>query len=403
MKRKLIFSIVGVASVALLALTYLIMTGERGLSGRSQIERDLHVIRLGADATQNLGWNPVGLDAVFEHAATLSSDTLMVVTKGQTVGAFGDLEKPLNTHSMRKAFLSAVVGQHLGSGPKQIQLESSLQELGIDDTPGPLSTLQKQATVLHLLKSTSGINHGAAASLGLTADNQRRLGNSENKPGSIWAYSNWDYNALTTIFETQTATPIADAFKKGIADPTGMQDVGDDTVSYIAEPKLSIHKAASFRMSARDLAKFGQLYLDKGRIDGAHIIPAGWIDRITQDFTKTGRDDMRWGHGYLWWIPGPETGLPGGTFMAWGLGNQAVIVIPEWETVVIHQSDTTEFLKRLIPMITIDGMQTEKALEQLLLSCRNRANRNTEYCVEHRFIGRREFATLINLIGNARL
>ena len=248
----------------------------------------------------------------------------------------------------------------------------------------------------------SGINHPAAAAGGLVADIQRRLGSTQNEPGTVWAYNNWDYNTLTTIFETRTGLKVGEAFRNEIARPAGMQDYTVSAVTYISAPDLSRHKAAAFRMSARDLASFGQLYLNKGRAKDQQIIPASWVDRITTDFARTGRDDLRWGHGYLWWITSPKTGLPEGSFWAWGLGNQALFIIPAWDTVVVHQSDTTEFLKRFIPMITKEGQQGEAAIEKLVLSCIEQANRKSEFCVEHRFMTRREFEKLVSLIAKAR-
>jgi hypothetical protein len=401
-KRKVLLWVFGLIVLMTTVLIYLVQTGERGLSARSQPSRVLDVMRMGAAESKSLGWSPERLNEVFTYASTLSSDTLMIVTKGRTVGAFGDLKKLHNVHSIRKAILSALVGQHVGPGTKQIRLDATLQDLGIDDTPGSLSNLQKQVRVEHLLKSTSGINHPAAAGGGFVTETKRLLSHGENKPGTRWAYNNWDYNVLTTIFETRTGTKIAEGFKTTIAQPTGMKDFRTDAVSYINAPERSQHKAAIFRMSARDLTKFGQLYLEKGWFNDKQIIPVQWIDRITTDFTETGRDDLRWGHGYLWWIPAPEVGLPKGSYWAWGLGNQAVFVIPAWDTVITHQSDTTEFLERFIPMIT-SGQEAETAIEQLILSCIKRENRKSEYCIEHRFTTRREFQKLISLVISARL
>jgi CubicO group peptidase (beta-lactamase class C family) len=162
--------------------------------------------------------------------------------------------------------LSAIVGQHVGTGPNQINLESTLAELGINDKPIPLTPLQQQAKVLHLIKSTSGINHPAAAEGGLMErDKDKRLGHKPNPPGTVWAYNNWDYNALTTIFEQETGLTIYEAFKEGIAEPLEMQDFNEKSVYYEYEKELSMHPKAGFKMSARDLAKFGQLYLNKGK------------------------------------------------------------------------------------------------------------------------------------------
>ena len=403
MKRRIVISLICLFAALAAIITYLLMTGERGISSRAQPTRSLDITRLDDSTAQGLGWDSSGLDAVFNHAATLSSDTLMIITKNETIGAFGDLKLPYNTHSMRKSFLSALVGQHVGSGPYQIRLDATLKELDIDDQPGSLSVLQKQATVHNLLISMSGVYHRAAADGGLIADNARRLGDRENEPGTIWAYNNWDYNVLTTIFETRTGLSVAEAFETGIAQSSKMKDFIIDNVSYISEPELSQHKSASFRMSARDLAIFGQIYLNRGRIQGQQVIPESWVGRITTEFAKTGRDDLRWGHGYLWWIPGPNTDLPAGSFWAWGLGNQALFVVPAWDTVIVHQADTTQFLERIIPMIENDGMQAEKAIKELIISCAKRANRKSEYCIEHRFVSRRELEKLISLIAGARL
>ncbi len=51
-----------------------------------------------------------------------------------------------------------------------------------------------------------------------------KVGDGENTPGTVWAYNNWDINALTTIFEIRTGMSIAEAFETGISKPTGMLD-----------------------------------------------------------------------------------------------------------------------------------------------------------------------------------
>ena len=268
--------LVGVAIVVpVLVLGFLLATGERGLlsSGRSKIRihfepRDVATFQLTGPETERLGWSPERLGVMLDYLSRLSTDAFVIVTKGETVASLGPLDTVYNVHSVRKAMLNAVVGQHLGDGPTDVSLDATLEQFGIDDEPGPLTPLQRQATVLHLVRSVSGINHPAAAEGGLTADKDARLGHEENQPGAVWAYNNWDYNALTTIFEQRTGLTVADAFRSGIADPLGFQDVSGETVTYSVEPERSRHRAAAFRLSARDLVRFGQLYLDRGVADG---------------------------------------------------------------------------------------------------------------------------------------
>lgn len=403
MKRRDLLLVLASVLIAGSVLTYLIQTGERGLGRQAQPARTIDVTLLDANDSKELGWDPQGLDAVFDYVATLSTDSLLIVTSGQVVGAFGNLSKPYNVHSIRKIFLSAIVGQHAGNGADQVPLDATLLELGIDDSPMPLSEMQRSTTVNHLLKSTSGINHPAAAEGGLTAEKNRRLGDGENQPGTIWAYNNWDYNALTTIFEKRTGLTMAEAFLNGVAEPAGMRDFETGAVSYVSDPKRSQHRSAAFQMSARDLAIFGEIYLNGGRLKNKQILPASWAKRIVDGYTETGRKDLRWGHGDLWWLPNPQSGLPEGTYWGWGLGNQALFVIPAWDTVIVVQSDTAEFLKRFIPMISGSEKTAESALEELILLCIDPSARESEFCMQHRFTTRREFEKLISIIRDARL
>ncbi|MTH98890.1 serine hydrolase [Roseibium sp. RKSG952] len=402
MKRRIMSLTLAAVALFSAVLIYLVLTGENGLSRPKYAERSIDISRLDRTETRSLGWNPDGLDELFSHVATLSTDSLMIITNGQVVAAFGDLSIPYNVHSIRKSLLSALIGQKLADDANNLRLDATLQELDISDAPAPLTELQRQTTVRHLLRSVSGINHPAAASGGLQAEIDQRLGHRENQPGTIWAYNNWDYNALTTVFETVTGTEIAKAFDLGIAQPVGMTDFGRSAVSYVSDPGQSTHKAAMFKLSARDLAKVGNLYLNNGFVNGKRILAAGWGRLMTEDLSKTGNGGLRWGHGYLWWIPSPDTGLPKGTFWAWGLGNQALMIIPAWNTVVTHQSDTTEFLKRFVPLIRDKGMTGEEAMVQLIRKCRSSEARNTEYCKKHRFITKREMEKLFSLIASSR-
>lgn len=358
--------------------------------------------RATAPEIRRSGWDMAGLAEVVAYAKTLSTDTLLIVSHGRAVASLGDASQPYNVHSIRKALLSALVGQHAGKGPKRIDLDATLAQLGIDDSPEPLSPRQKQATVRHLIRSVSGINHLAAAEQGQREERTRRLGTGENEPGSKWAYNNWDYNALTTIFERRTGLSIGAAFTAGFAIPAGMADYSAADVSYVTAPPVSRHRAAMFRMSGRDLALFGRLYLNGGVVNGKRLLPRSWIDRIAAEAVGTGMGGLRAGHSYLWWVPSPDTGLPAGSFWALGLGHQAVIVVPAWHTVIVHQADMTVFVRRFLGLIRERGMAPRAALESLALSCFGDAGRASGFCRNDRFVLRREFRQLISLIVAAR-
>src|SRR5260370_35387272 len=91
----------------------------------------------------------------------------------------------------------------------------------------------------------------------------------------------------------------------------------------------SIHRAYPLRMSARDLARFALLYLNKGAWAGKQIVPADWVRESTRPYSV--QPSSGFGYGYLWWTP-PETpgpyGIPQGTFSAWSAGGQSAFVSP---------------------------------------------------------------------------
>src|SRR6266849_2434788 len=96
-----------------------------------------------------------------------------------------------------------------------------------------------------------------------------------HSPGSYWFYNNWDFNALGSIFEKEFKTPVAKAFEARIARRVGMQDFRVEDMYYLQAPadaspdfNKSIHPAYHFRMSARDLGRFGYLFLQDGEWRG---------------------------------------------------------------------------------------------------------------------------------------
>lgn len=356
-------------------------------------------------------WNKQRLNEAFELARKMGSTTLIVITGGDVIKSMGDIETPHDVHSVRKAFLSALVGQHIGDMPNQVNLESTLAELGIDDHPNPLNDLQKQAKVLDLIRSVSGINHAAvgegSSEVDLMAgEKNRRLGVRPNRPGTVWAYNNWDYNALTTIFEKQTGVTIYEAFKTGIAEPLEMENFTKDSVYYLKNEKLSKHAKAGFRLSASDLAKFGQLYLNKGVWNGKQLIPVSWVKRTTRDYTKTGDQGIKSGHGYLWWVPcdriSRDIGISEGTFVASGYAGQRIVVIPFWNTIIVHQVSTDDYRGFCAMWAKSHGYKYRQAVAYSRNECRKLENSGNEFCCKCCYFSGEDFHRLLLKIIEAR-
>ncbi|AWB21835.1 hypothetical protein DA075_13645 [Methylobacterium currus] len=287
-------------------------------------------------------WSSAKLAEATDYAKAHNVTALMVVRHGEVVVEWGDTTKPTELASVRKSLLSALVG--LAVHRHQIDLDATLDRLGIDDTVPALSAEEKRATVRMLLEARSGIYHPALSeTAGMAA---RRPPRFSHAPGTFWYYNNWDFNALGTIYERAAGTSIHQAFAREIARKIGMQDYDPAAQRYV-RGAASLHPTYPFRMSARDLARFALLFLDGGRWNGTPVIPAEWVRESTRPHSDA---DWDFGYGYLWWTadaPTPRENLlrlPAGSYFAWGAGGQYAIVIPAEDLVIVERTDRDRHL-----------------------------------------------------------
>jgi CubicO group peptidase (beta-lactamase class C family) len=292
-------------------------------------------------APEDVGWSSEKLAEARAFAEKINSAAVMVLVDGKVLISWGNVATKYRIHSIRKPFLGALYGIYWGQG--KIDLDATLEELGIDDSPLPLTKEEKTATVSDLLKSRSGVYHEAAAETeDMAASRPPRGGHAH---GTFWYYNNWDFNALGTIFEKVTGAKIFEAFKREIADPIGMEDFSLDDCQYSYEKEKSEHPAYNFRMSARDMARFGLLYLRKGSWNGKQIIPEEWVGKSTQAYSVVS-EQVGLGYGYLWNIvpkgtPASNMIFNGtGGYYHTGVGIHTLAVLPELKMVYIYRYDT---------------------------------------------------------------
>ena len=172
------------------------------------------------------------------------------------VASWGDIDRRLELHSVRKSLLSALIG--IAAAQDKIDLDASVGSLSIDDVPPALSDTEKQATVRQLFQARSGVYHPALYET--EGEKRRRPVRGSHPPGTFWYYNNWDFNVLGSIYERAVGMSIFEGFKQHIADPIGMLDFRPRDGRYVRGAD-SIYPAYPFRMSARDLARFGLLFL----------------------------------------------------------------------------------------------------------------------------------------------
>jgi CubicO group peptidase (beta-lactamase class C family) len=290
-----------------------------------------------------VGWSVEELQTAKEYAHAIGTQSWLLVENGRIVDSYGPIDRVNSLHSARKSVMSALYGQAVADGT--IDLSMTLKELGIDDSEPKLTEEEKRATVRDLLMARSGVYHiaqGEAPSMA-AARPQRH----SHSHGTFWYYNNWDFNVLGTIFNQLTRASLFQALNDRIAVPLDMEDFRLADQRYLDGPE-SIHRYYNMEMSARDMARFGHLYLNEGCWEGKQVVPAGWVRESIAPYSDTKGNFQPLGlgyYGYLWWVAAsdrflPNTSLPNGSFAALGLGPQIILVIPAQGLVLVHRTGT---------------------------------------------------------------
>jgi N-acyl-D-aspartate/D-glutamate deacylase/CubicO group peptidase (beta-lactamase class C family) len=288
-----------------------------------------------------VGFSKSRLDAAVAKARTLATTSFVAVVGGRILADYGDTTHLSYIASVRKSVLAMLMGNYVASG--QVRLTRTLKELKITDHGG-LSDQETEATIADLLAARSGVYHEASYSGDDLASAPPR---NSQKHGTYYLYSNWDFNALGTIFEQETGRNIYDALESDLVRPIGMQDFRRDLQQKEGDLTKSVHAAYPMWFSTRDMARIGYLMLREGNWAGKQIVPRDWARRIVSVITPVtemnppNRREGPFGYGYLWWVFDGEraTGPYEGAYQGNGAGGQYITVVPKLDLVVAHKTD----------------------------------------------------------------
>jgi len=259
-----------------------------------------------------------GMDQVIgERLADVQA--VVVLLQGRVVYAYHRDGNPDTLHdvqSVAKSALSALAGIALAQG----RLESLDQPvLALMPEWAPLNADPRAAaiTLRHLLTMTAGFAvddpTGTAAPGRPQAAWARPL---VDDPGRRFAYDNAIVPMLAAVLERATGMPLADYARRELVVPLGMQEP-----SY----RRGLH------MRTEDMARLGQLFLQKGAWDGKALLPESYVMAATQP-QNAGGPPVSMPYGYLWWVL--RTEAPRRTFMATGYGGQTIWVHPQMQLVI---------------------------------------------------------------------
>ena len=252
--------------------------------------------------------------------------------------------------SVAKSFISALVGIAIRDGHI-----NNIEEAISDYVPELKNSPYNNVRIKDVLQMSSGaswnedysdpesdINRWAKIfALGGSFDEFIQTLSYDFKPGTINHYNSMDTQALGMLVNRATGKSITDYMTEMLWHPMGASDKG----YWLLDSEGMEMAFAGLNVTARDYAKFGELYRLNGKLNGQQIVPKSWVkDSITPDGPHlTPGDnplsDYPLGYGYQWWVPGGDKG----EFMAIGVYNQMIYVAPESNMVIVKLSANSSY------------------------------------------------------------
>jgi len=279
---------------------------------------------------------------------------LVIIRNGAMIWKGSDIDKMHGVWSLTKSFTSTVLGLLIDDG------KATLDTLAKDYIPS-MATTYPDVTLRHFTTMTSGYY-----AIGDEPRGSYRHGPSRTPfkpapkplfepPGARYAYWDSAMNQFANVLTRIAEEPIDQLFKRRIADPIGMDsskwDWGDfGKVDGIVVNGGSGNNNKHIFICARELARFGHLFLNRGKWKDKQLVSASWTDQATRSqvplsipLGKFSAAEGRGTYGFNWWVNGIKPngkrkwpGAPAGTYAASGYNNNDMFVIPKWNMVIVR-------------------------------------------------------------------
>lgn len=229
--------------------------------------------------------------------------------------------------SVTKNFVSALAGMAIEQG-----LVDSLNASIKSDFPAIISGEKEAITVGHLLNMASGLTWDEDTEVipliqhqipdPVTAILSRPL---EAPPGIAYNYNSVSTHIVAEIISQRAIMPF-----EQYADEQLLTPLGITSYAWERDPEGRVWGGFGLQLTARDVAKLGQLYLDGGQWQGAQLVPADWVDMsfVAQIDVPTSPTDYS-----LQWRVSESTGTT--IMFGLGFGGQVLMVIPEKDMVIV--------------------------------------------------------------------
>lgn len=280
---------------------------------------------------------------------SLRTRAIVVLHHGRIVAehyasGFG-ADMPLLGWSMSKSVTAALAGLLAADGRLRLDEPVAAAEW-------PAGDPRRAITVRHLLQMTSGLRFVEDYSPG--NDSTRMLYTADDMagyaarqplaaaPGTRWSYSSGSTNLLARWIVRRLGGSQAaqDYMRARLFGPAGM-----GRVTFEEDASGTPVGSSYVYATARDWARFGQLFLAHGRAGERQVLPAAWVDFVR---TPVGDADPSGNYGGSFWLNGRGEGaqrrfpdLPADAFFAQGHNGQVVGIFPSHDAVVVRMGWTT--------------------------------------------------------------
>jgi CubicO group peptidase (beta-lactamase class C family) len=151
------------------------------------------------------------------------------------------------------------------------------------------------------------------------------------EPGTYWQYDSGGVITLSSLFKERTGEHVILFARQEL-----MRPIGITSERWYVNQEGHPHLGGGLLMTSREMARFGQLYLQGGRWGDSQVVPREWVERsFEQHVTFDPPKGHFVGYGYLWWILRPDpAGAGQPIYAAVGFMGQYIFVIPEHDMVV---------------------------------------------------------------------
>ena len=239
------------------------------------------------------------------------------------------------THSMCKSITGMAIGMLIEE--EKLKLDENIYDIFSDHINAFSKIFRPVITVENLLTMTSGVTFNES---GIVSGNDW-LGSFLNasvngKPGTEFQYNSLNTYVLSAIVTKRTGETLTEYLTPRLFGPLGITKYYWETC-----PKGITKGGWGLFLCAEDMAKLGQLYLQRGKWNGQQLVSEYWIEISTARHLKTQNDT--YGYGYQLWMEQRP-----GSFEYNGMLGQNVIIYPDMDMVLVTNAGNKEMFQDCI-------------------------------------------------------